>query len=56
MTSIRIGDPLSVAALGVIVTGGAGGIGRGFAAALAANGARVALPDASPPGSTGRSQ
>lgn len=47
MTPIRIGDLFSVAGHGIIVTGGASGIGLGFAEALAANGARVALLDVS---------
>jgi NAD(P)-dependent dehydrogenase (short-subunit alcohol dehydrogenase family) len=45
MTMTSIADLFSVQGQGVIVTGGASGIGLGYAEALAANGARVTLLD-----------
>lgn len=45
MAPLKTGELFSVAGHGVIVTGGASGIGLGIAEALAANGARVALLD-----------
>ena len=43
--SARLESLFSVAGLSVVVTGGASGIGLGFATALAANGAKLALVD-----------
>jgi NAD(P)-dependent dehydrogenase (short-subunit alcohol dehydrogenase family) len=42
---MKIGELFNVADYGVIVTGGASGLGLGYAEALAANGARVTLLD-----------
>jgi NAD(P)-dependent dehydrogenase (short-subunit alcohol dehydrogenase family) len=42
---MRIGELFNVVDYGVIVTGGASGLGLGYAEALAANGARVTLLD-----------
>jgi len=42
---VKIGELFSVAGYGAIVTGGASGIGLGYAEALAANGARVTILD-----------
>jgi NAD(P)-dependent dehydrogenase (short-subunit alcohol dehydrogenase family) len=42
---VKIGELFSVADYGVIVTGGASGLGLGYAEALAANGARVTILD-----------
>ena len=42
---MKIGELFSVADHGVVVTGGASGIGLGYAEALAANGARVTILD-----------
>lgn len=42
---MKIGELFNVAGFGVIVTGGASGLGLGYAEALAANGARVTLLD-----------
>jgi NAD(P)-dependent dehydrogenase (short-subunit alcohol dehydrogenase family) len=42
---VKIGELFSVADHGVVVTGGASGIGLGYAEALAANGARVTILD-----------
>ena len=42
---MKIADPVDVRGYSVIVTGGASGIGLGYAEALAANGARVVLLD-----------
>jgi NAD(P)-dependent dehydrogenase (short-subunit alcohol dehydrogenase family) len=42
---VKIGELFSVADYGVVVTGGASGIGLGYAEALAANGARVTILD-----------
>lgn len=42
---MKINELFSVAGYGVIVTGGASGIGLGYAEAMAANGARVTLLD-----------
>lgn len=42
---MKIGELFSVADYGVVVTGGASGIGLGYAEALAANGARVTILD-----------
>ena len=42
---MKIGELFNVAGFGVIVTGGANGLGLGYAEALAANGARVTLLD-----------
>lgn len=44
----KLEELFSVEGLGVVVTGGASGIGLGFAEALAANGARVTLLDLDP--------
>ena len=46
--SARINELFSVADYGVIVTGGASGLGLGYAEALAVNGARVTLLDVDP--------
>jgi NAD(P)-dependent dehydrogenase (short-subunit alcohol dehydrogenase family) len=43
--SVKISDLFSVAGYGVVVTGGASGIGLGYAEALASNGARVTILD-----------
>ena len=45
MSTTRISDLFSVAGYGVIVTGGASGLGLGFTEALATNGARVTMLD-----------
>src|SRR5690348_14570342 len=42
---MKISDLFKVEGYGVVVTGGASGLGLGFAEALAANGARVTLLD-----------
>jgi len=42
---VTIGELFKVEGYGVIVTGGASGLGLGFAEALAENGARVTLLD-----------
>jgi len=42
---VKIADLFSVESYGVVVTGGASGIGLGYAEALAANGARVTILD-----------
>ena len=44
----KLSDLFSVEGQGVVVTGGASGIGLGFAEAMAANGARVTLLDLDP--------
>ena len=45
MTSSKIADLFSVSGYGVVVTGGASGLGLGFTEALASNGARVTMLD-----------
>ena len=45
---MKIADLFNVAGYGVVVTGGASGIGLGYAEALASNGARVTLLDVHP--------
>jgi NAD(P)-dependent dehydrogenase (short-subunit alcohol dehydrogenase family) len=45
MTPVKIADLFKVEGYGVIVTGGASGLGLGFAEALAVNGAKVTLLD-----------
>jgi NAD(P)-dependent dehydrogenase (short-subunit alcohol dehydrogenase family) len=45
---LKIGELFSVSGYGVIVTGGASGLGLGYAEALAENGARVTLLDVDP--------
>ena len=42
---MKIGELFKVEGLGVIVTGGASGLGLGYAEALAENGARVTILD-----------
>ena len=42
---MKIADLFNVESYGVVVTGGASGIGLGYAEALAANGARVTILD-----------
>jgi NAD(P)-dependent dehydrogenase (short-subunit alcohol dehydrogenase family) len=43
--AMKISDLFKVEGYGVVVTGGASGIGLGYAEALAANGARVTILD-----------
>jgi NAD(P)-dependent dehydrogenase (short-subunit alcohol dehydrogenase family) len=45
---LKIGELFKVEGLGVIVTGGASGLGLGYAEALAENGARVTILDVDP--------
>ena len=45
---MKIADLFNVAGYGVVITGGASGIGLGYAEALASNGARVTLLDVHP--------
>jgi NAD(P)-dependent dehydrogenase (short-subunit alcohol dehydrogenase family) len=45
---LKIGELFKVEGLGVIVTGGASGLGLGYAEALAQNGARVTILDVDP--------
>jgi NAD(P)-dependent dehydrogenase (short-subunit alcohol dehydrogenase family) len=45
MTTMKIGELFKVEGYGVVVTGGASGLGLGFTEALAANGARVTMLD-----------
>jgi NAD(P)-dependent dehydrogenase (short-subunit alcohol dehydrogenase family) len=45
---VRVADLFSVEGYGVLVTGGASGIGLGFAEAMASNGARVTILDVNP--------
>ncbi len=45
MTSLNVADLFSVSGYGVVVTGGASGLGLGFTEALASNGARVTMLD-----------
>ena len=45
MSTLRISDLFSVSGYGVVVTGGASGLGLGFTEALAGNGARVTMLD-----------
>jgi NAD(P)-dependent dehydrogenase (short-subunit alcohol dehydrogenase family) len=45
MTTMKIGELFKVDGYGVVVTGGASGLGLGFTEALAANGARVTMLD-----------
>jgi len=47
--TVKIADLFRVESYGVVVTGGASGIGLGYAEALAANGARVTLVDVHAP-------
>lgn len=47
MTTVSIGDLFTVDGYGVVVTGGASGIGLGYAEACARNGARVTVLDVS---------
>jgi NAD(P)-dependent dehydrogenase (short-subunit alcohol dehydrogenase family) len=49
MTSPKIADLFSVSGYGVVVTGGASGLGLGFTEALASNGARVTMLDIDSP-------
>jgi NAD(P)-dependent dehydrogenase (short-subunit alcohol dehydrogenase family) len=44
-STVKIADLFSVEGYGVVVTGGASGLGLGFSEALAANGARVTMLD-----------
>ena len=46
--AVKIADLFSVEGFGVLITGGASGIGLGFAEAMAANGARVTILDVNP--------
>ena len=46
--AVKIADLFKVEGYGVVVTGGASGIGLGYAEALAANGARVTILDVHP--------
>jgi NAD(P)-dependent dehydrogenase (short-subunit alcohol dehydrogenase family) len=47
-STVKIADVFKVEGFGVIVTGGASGLGLGFTEALAANGARVTMLDVHP--------
>jgi len=45
VAAVKISDLFNVEGYGVVVTGGASGIGLGYADALASNGARVTILD-----------